>query len=51
MVLNNFIKIILAGLILLSSQTLLAEKSLYKKTYTLKFATLIPTGTKWSNTF
>ncbi len=39
-------KILLAGFILLFSQTLLAEK-----TYTLKFATLIPTGTKWSKTF
>ncbi len=38
--------ILLAGFILFFSQTLLAEK-----TYTLKFATLIPTGTKWSNTF
>ena len=38
--------ILLAGFTLLFSQTLLAEK-----TYTLKFATLIPTGTKWSNTF
>ena len=39
-------KILLAGFILLFSQMLLAEKI-----YTLKFATLIPTGTKWSKTF
>ena len=39
-------KILFAGFILLFSQTLLAEK-----VYTLKFATLIPTGTKWSKTF
>ncbi len=53
---QSMIKITLVGFILLFSQTLLAEQllseqSLSKKIYTLKFATLIPTGTKWSKTF
>jgi TRAP-type C4-dicarboxylate transport system substrate-binding protein len=44
--LNKTTKVLFAAFILFFSQTLLAEK-----VYTLKFATLIPTGTKWSNTF
>jgi len=44
--LKNITKILFASFIFFFSQTLLAEK-----VYTLKFATLIPTGTKWSNTF
>lgn len=50
MVLNHLFRLIsknilLTGVLLLSSQNIVAEE-----VYTLKFATLIPTGTTWTNT-
>lgn len=51
MVLNNISRSLLIGLVLIFSQTPITVKAATEKTYTLKFATLIPTGTKWSNTF
>ena len=40
---HSFFQLILSGVLLLSGQTVFAEQ-----VYTLKFATLMPTGTAWS---